>query len=280
MPLRGLPMRDLRRLRARPELGCDRGRRQQDEFAPILAGAGRKRLQALPAHGRAARTPEGPTNGCIATSSLQTVHQSSELWLKHAWVEVEEATRLVEARDIAGASGCSGANESLVRHGLPRAPRADVAVGVPGRRRVLGHGSGFDSPGFREIRRVSPPLLGAFHVCGASGAFAPSRSTRAGASTKTSTSLRRAPSGTRRRRLAAPPFQGRRADHRRGRRRHAGNAGRAARRPDQAQDYPELWHVRTELTELAKRPSDPARRDPPRARAARRLGAAHAASCG
>jgi tryptophan 2,3-dioxygenase len=29
-------------------------------------------------------------------------------------------------------------------------------------RRVLGHGSGFDSPGFREIRRVSPGLYGAF----------------------------------------------------------------------------------------------------------------------
>jgi tryptophan 2,3-dioxygenase len=29
-------------------------------------------------------------------------------------------------------------------------------------RRVLGHGSGFDSPGFREIRRVSQPLYGAF----------------------------------------------------------------------------------------------------------------------
>ena len=29
-------------------------------------------------------------------------------------------------------------------------------------RRVLGHGSGFDSPGFREIRRVSTPLYGAF----------------------------------------------------------------------------------------------------------------------
>ena len=27
---------------------------------------------------------------------------------------------------------------------------------------MLGHGSGFDSPGFREIRRVSPPLYGAF----------------------------------------------------------------------------------------------------------------------
>jgi tryptophan 2,3-dioxygenase len=31
-------------------------------------------------------------------------------------------------------------------------------------RRVLGHGSGFDSPGFREIRRVAPPLGEAFHV--------------------------------------------------------------------------------------------------------------------
>jgi tryptophan 2,3-dioxygenase len=31
-------------------------------------------------------------------------------------------------------------------------------------RRVLGHGSGFDSPGFREIRRVSPPLGQAFHA--------------------------------------------------------------------------------------------------------------------
>ena len=29
---------------------------------------------------------------------------------------------------------------------------------------MLGHGSGFDSPGFREIRRVSPGLLEAFHA--------------------------------------------------------------------------------------------------------------------
>ncbi len=31
-------------------------------------------------------------------------------------------------------------------------------------RRVLGHGSGFDSPGFRHIRRVSTPLYGAFEA--------------------------------------------------------------------------------------------------------------------
>jgi tryptophan 2,3-dioxygenase len=29
-------------------------------------------------------------------------------------------------------------------------------------RKVLGHGSGFDSPGFRQIRRVTPPLGQAF----------------------------------------------------------------------------------------------------------------------
>ena len=31
-------------------------------------------------------------------------------------------------------------------------------------RKVLGHGSGFDSPGWREIRRVTPLLGQAFHV--------------------------------------------------------------------------------------------------------------------
>jgi tryptophan 2,3-dioxygenase len=30
-------------------------------------------------------------------------------------------------------------------------------------RKVLGHGSGFDSPGFRELRRVAKPLGEAFH---------------------------------------------------------------------------------------------------------------------
>ena len=31
-------------------------------------------------------------------------------------------------------------------------------------RKVLGHGSGFDSPGFRELRRVLPRLGEAFHA--------------------------------------------------------------------------------------------------------------------
>src|SRR4051794_31011190 len=35
---------------------------------------------------------------------FQTVHQSSELWLKLAWNEIEEATRLVRERDLAAAN--------------------------------------------------------------------------------------------------------------------------------------------------------------------------------
>ena len=95
---------------------------------------------------------------------FQTVHQSSELWLKLAWNEVEEATRLLEDGDPPGA-------RRLLRRGITclenvtrlldmleeMSPWEYQAV-----RAQLGHGSGFDSPGFREIRRVTPPLGQAF----------------------------------------------------------------------------------------------------------------------
>ena len=96
---------------------------------------------------------------------FQTVHQASELWLKLAWNEAEEATRLLEAGDLAGA-------ERLLRRSIQALQYVVDQLDMLERqspweyqdvRRVLGHGSGFDSPGFREIRRVSPGLLEAFH---------------------------------------------------------------------------------------------------------------------
>src|ERR671939_1885772 len=75
-----------------------------DEFAPILPG------DAPSDYERYLRTDEllslqkGPDEWVHRDELLfQTVHQSSELWLKHAWHEVEEATRLIEQRDLAGA---------------------------------------------------------------------------------------------------------------------------------------------------------------------------------
>jgi tryptophan 2,3-dioxygenase len=97
---------------------------------------------------------------------FQSVHQTSEIWLKLAWNEVEEASRLVVADDFPAAIRLlRRANDCLkiVTQALDMlehmSPWEYTEV-----RKVLGHGSGFDSPGFREIRRVTPPLGAAFHA--------------------------------------------------------------------------------------------------------------------
>ena len=136
-----------------------------DEYAPILAGPGQSDYE------RYLRTDEllslqKSADEWVHRDELlfQTVHQASELWLKHAWNEVEEATRLIEERDLAAAirllrRACAALKyvEGFLEHLEQMSPWEYQEV-----RRVLGHGSGFDSPGFREIRRVSPPLLGSF----------------------------------------------------------------------------------------------------------------------
>ncbi|HET8894198.1 MAG TPA: tryptophan 2,3-dioxygenase family protein [Gaiellaceae bacterium] len=136
-----------------------------DEYAPILAGPGESDYE------RYLRTDEllslqKTADEWVHRDELlfQTVHQASELWLKHAWMEVEEATRLIEARELSAAirllrRACAALKyvEGFLDHLEQMSPWEYQEV-----RRVLGHGSGFDSPGFREIRRVSPPLYGAF----------------------------------------------------------------------------------------------------------------------
>jgi tryptophan 2,3-dioxygenase len=93
-----------------------------------------------------------------------TVHQSSELWLKLAWNEVEEATRVLEDGEIGPAlrllrraSLCVRFVTVLLDMLEQMSPWEYQVV-----RGQLGHGSGFDSPGFREIRRVTPLLGQAF----------------------------------------------------------------------------------------------------------------------
>ena len=97
---------------------------------------------------------------------FQTVHQASELWLQLAWHEVEEATRLLERGELEPAV-------RLLRRSLLSLDyvirQLDMLEEMSpweyqGIRKVLGHGSGFDSPGFREIRRVTPQLGQAFQA--------------------------------------------------------------------------------------------------------------------
>jgi tryptophan 2,3-dioxygenase len=95
---------------------------------------------------------------------FQTVHQASELWLQLAWTEAEEATRLLEAGELEAAERLLRRSLSCLDYVIAQlemleqlSPWEYQAI-----RKVLGHGSGFDSPGFRQIRRVTPPLGQAF----------------------------------------------------------------------------------------------------------------------
>ena len=97
---------------------------------------------------------------------FQSVHQTSEIWLKLAWNEIEEAGRLVADGQLAAAirllrraNDCFKLVTSTLDMLEHMSPWEYTEV-----RKVLGHGSGFDSPGFKELRRVAKPLGEAFHA--------------------------------------------------------------------------------------------------------------------
>ena len=58
-------------------------------------------------------------------------------------------------------------------------------------RKVLGHGSGFDSPGWRELRRVVPPLGQAFHALREQAGLSLDRRLRQGARARGAVPARR-----------------------------------------------------------------------------------------
>ena len=143
-------------------------------------------------------------------------------------------------------------------------------------RKVLGHGSGFDSPGFREIRaRDAAARRRPSTRCVREAGLNVVELYRRGREHEELYQLAELLIGWDERvgAVADPALPGRRARDRRRGRRHAGHAGRAARRPDQAALYPELWQARNRLTELANEEdvtlrdevtAAPAGADPPR----------------
>jgi tryptophan 2,3-dioxygenase len=97
---------------------------------------------------------------------FQAVHQTSELWLKFACGEIATATALLDADNAAAAVRLlRRANDAMqllidelrmLEHMNP----VDYAVV----RTALGHGAGFDSPGFRQVHDVSPLAGQAFEA--------------------------------------------------------------------------------------------------------------------
>lgn len=95
---------------------------------------------------------------------FQVVHQSSELWLKHAAFETETAAERITAGELTGAApllqrailGLRLLTEQLDM--LEQIAPRDYHV----LRAALGHGSGFDSPGFRALQQAARAVDGAF----------------------------------------------------------------------------------------------------------------------
>jgi tryptophan 2,3-dioxygenase len=95
---------------------------------------------------------------------FQTVHQSSELWLKLACSEVDEAAERLERADAPAAI-------RLLRRAVLCIQYITTQLEMLNQmdpweyqqiRVVLGHGSGFDSPGFRRVPHVTQRVWKAF----------------------------------------------------------------------------------------------------------------------
>jgi tryptophan 2,3-dioxygenase len=95
---------------------------------------------------------------------FQTVHQASELWLKLATTELGEAAALIDADEL-------GAAHRLLRRAVQSLQYVTTQLEMLNEmdpweyqqiRVVLGHGSGFDSPGFRQVARVTQRIAAAF----------------------------------------------------------------------------------------------------------------------
>ena len=138
----------------------------EDFSQPVLPGDAKSDYERYLATDELLSLQKGPDEWVHRDELLfQTVHQSSELWLQLAWNEVETATEHLRGGEI------DPALRLLRRAALCLVYATDQLDMLEHLspweyqeiRKVLGHGSGFDSPGWREIRRVTPLLGQAFH---------------------------------------------------------------------------------------------------------------------
>jgi len=95
---------------------------------------------------------------------FQTIHQTAELWLKLAAFEVDDAMARLRSGEIWTAIRLlrrATASLDLVLSGTMMLEHL-APWDYHGFRGGLGHGSGFDSPGFKRTHEVSPLLGAAF----------------------------------------------------------------------------------------------------------------------
>ncbi len=138
----------------------------REEFkTPILPGAGTSDYERYLRTDELLSLQKRPEEQAHHDELLfQTVHQSSELWLKLATTEVDSAAAELEQGRPAPAI-------RLLRRAVLCLQYVTTQIEMLNQmdpweyhqiRVVLGHGSGFDSPGFRRVPQVTQRLWKAF----------------------------------------------------------------------------------------------------------------------
>ncbi len=139
----------------------------EDFSQPVLAGQGASDYERYLRTDELLALQKTPEEQVDRDELLfQTVHQASELWLKLAWSEAEQATRLLERGELEPAERLLRRAHLCLDYVLAQLEMLEALSPweYQAIRKVLGHGSGFDSPGFRELRRVTPQLGQAFQA--------------------------------------------------------------------------------------------------------------------
>jgi tryptophan 2,3-dioxygenase len=137
-----------------------------DEFAPVLPGSGASDYERYLRTDELLSLQKAPEERAHHDELLfQTTHQASELWLKLAGEEMEVAAVQLGHGEIRPALRLLGRvvlGFKLATHALDMLELMSPWEYTAEVRPVLGHGSGFDSPGWNRVRHAAPALLQAF----------------------------------------------------------------------------------------------------------------------
>jgi tryptophan 2,3-dioxygenase len=138
----------------------------EDYSEPILPGTAKSDYERYLNTDELLALQKGPDEWVHRDELLfQTVHQSSELWLKLAWNDAETAAGHLDDGEIEPALRLLRRSALCLVYATQQLDMLEHMSPWEYQeiRKVLGHGSGFDSPGWREMRRVVPLLGQAFH---------------------------------------------------------------------------------------------------------------------
>ncbi len=139
----------------------------EDYSQPVLPGGAASDYERYLSTDELLALQKGPDEWVHRDELLfQVTHQSSELWLKLSWNDAAEAARLIEEGDFRGGLRLLERSSLCVRFLVSQLDMLERMSPWEYQeiRTVLGHGSGFDSPGWNELRRVLPRLGQAFHA--------------------------------------------------------------------------------------------------------------------